>query len=382
MTTHSRLAPSSAARRVACPGSRAMEEMYPREEQNEYALEGDAAHYVAADALKDLAPEFITEDYLFECEITQEMIDGAKLYKETIERLSNECNRQSILFIEEHIDISIIQDGCFGTPDCWFYGNANGGELVIVDYKFGHRFVEVEENWQLLEYAAGIIEAHVVKHYNPLARIKLVIVQPRSYHKEGPVREWTISRFQAEAYFNILRNAEYQASQDNAMTTPSLECINCRARHACPALQEFALSTAEYVYSTSTPNELQPKHLGNELRLLRDAAKLLDARITGLEEEATSLLKRGKRVPGFILEQTTGRKKWNAPIDEIITMGELMGVNVKKPVELITPTQAIKAGLDETVVNTMSEITKGSFKLVEGESDLTEIQNALAAQRA
>lgn len=45
---HSRLPPSSAARRMACPGSRAMEEQYGRNEESDASREGDLAHELAA----------------------------------------------------------------------------------------------------------------------------------------------------------------------------------------------------------------------------------------------------------------------------------------------------------------------------------------------
>lgn len=70
-----KLPPSSAARRVACPGSRALEEKYPREDTS-HADEGRLAHAVAQAAL--------TGEILKDPCITKEMEAGAKLYQQAI----------------------------------------------------------------------------------------------------------------------------------------------------------------------------------------------------------------------------------------------------------------------------------------------------------
>ena len=46
MSVHAILAPSSASRRMQCPGSRVMEATYPQAEDDPRALEGTLAHLV------------------------------------------------------------------------------------------------------------------------------------------------------------------------------------------------------------------------------------------------------------------------------------------------------------------------------------------------
>ena len=46
LSEHSILSPSSAARRVACPGSRELEARFPESPESDYAREGEVAHWV------------------------------------------------------------------------------------------------------------------------------------------------------------------------------------------------------------------------------------------------------------------------------------------------------------------------------------------------
>jgi len=51
-------------------------------------------------------------------------------------------------------------------------------------------------------------------------------------------------------------------------------------------------------------------------------------------------MKRGQHVPHYHVEHGAGREVWNKPAAEVLTLGQLYGVDLGKPVEPITPTQA------------------------------------------
>jgi hypothetical protein len=356
MTEHSKLPPSSAARRVACPGSRALEEKYKSAEQSPAAREGEAAHWLAAwrfnqvhcmDSFPHVAPNGEP--------ITDEMIEGAILYENSIEAVRG----GAVLHIEERVDISTIHPDCFGTPDCWF---VKENELHIFDYKFGHGYVEVFENWQLIEYAAGILDGLPLGLTANDLDVVFHIVQPRSYHPSGNVRTWKSSLVTLEIYFDILRQVEAEAVQEIATTRVSPECNYCAARHACPTLRQSALVAADASYD-NIPIELDSFQLGGELRYLQRARALLEARIAGLEEQATAMIRRGDRVPFFALESAPGRLAWGVPVGEVLKMGELLGYDLKKPDVALTPRQAIVAGIDEALVEVYCERQRGALKL-------------------
>ena len=363
MTEHSKLPPSSASRRVACPGSRRLEELYPEDHETEHAREGHAAHWLASEVLK-AEDGYIYPSHTPEGEpITEEMIDGARLYRDHIWGMTaaHELTSRSAFFIEERLDISSIHPDCWGTPDCWVQ---LGCEIHVWDYKFGHGFVEVFENWQLIEYAAGIVQALDLNGLQDQHTFFVFhVIQPRSYDRHGPIRSWKIRASDLRGYFNILRDAENLAALDSVPCVPNPECRYCLGRHACVALQRQAYEAVD-LSILNTPLKLTPTATGVELKMLKGAAKFLDARITGLEEQAKAMLTRGDRVQNFALEQGYGRENWKIPAEEVVAFGELMGIDLKKPVAVITPKQAIKAGLPEEPVKGMTVRSLGAMKLV------------------
>lgn len=373
--SHSKLPPSSAARRVACPGSRALEALYPEKEDSPYAREGEAAHWVASTVLRwdEINLPYTNGERMVQAGtkapndevITIEMIDGAKLYFEAINEKVENLGLQDLrdwpaekLHVEEKIDISNIHPDCWGTPDCWFVIE---DKLYLFDYKFGFGFVEVYMNWQLLEYSAGIIKK-LNDEGIKISEVEFCIVQPRSYHPQGPIRTWNCSLSTLTYCFSKLKTAEQQATSERALCYPNPECDFCLARHACPTLQNAALTETD-VSMRAIPNDLTTDQIGNELRYLKRAAELLDARITGLEAEAISALQRGERIPHFALKQTMGRDRWLKSASQISVIGEMYNLNLCKPVDVITPKQAIKLGLPKDIVDMYSETPIGSLKL-------------------
>jgi len=349
---HAKLAPSSAARRVACPGSRALEARYPELTASPESIEGTAAHWVAQ--------QYLTQGYCV-CDftpsgepITKEMREGADLYEHEIRHAAGD----SRLHIEERTSISNIHSDCWGTPDCWFITD---NILHVFDYKFGHGFVEVFENWQLLEYAAGISQI------NPFSKVTMTIVQPRCYTREGPVRSWTISVAELFTYIDRLQKTEAAAMQEDAACIPTPECSHCAGRHACAALQRTAGKFID-VSLQSSAWELDSRQTGWELKQLRHAATMIEARMTGLEEQARSMITRGESVPGFKLEAGQGREHWTRPVQEVIMLGEMMDLNLSKPQDVITPVQARKLGLPDDISATYSQKIPGKLKLVEDNS--------------
>lgn len=353
---HSLLAPSSAARRMACPGSRYLESLYPQTETSDAAREGEQAHRIAASMLKDptgipiFGSVFVPDD----------MMHGARLYIDDITKTAT----ISEIHIEDRVDISCIHPEMWGTPDAWCYDLSNM-IIYIWDYKYGFGQVEVYENWQLIAYSAGILDLlQINPAYNSIIKIIFTIVQPRGYHRDGPVRKWEISYYKLQDYFDLLRINSILSLLPAAPVQPSPQCTYCRARHACPALQQAAL-TAVDMAGENVPFDLNPTQTGSELRILHHSAELLDARITGVEQQAISMIKRGDSVTGYMLESSPGREVWGTNTGVISQIAEVMGIDIKKPAELITPKQAIKAGIPKDLVNKFSEYKPSALKLTE-----------------
>lgn len=358
--THSTLAPSSASRRMQCPGSRVMCEMYPQAEDDPRSAEGTLAHavnlaYYMAKPIPDGA--------------TDEMLDGAELWQETISAMLNEGG-PVVFGFEETMGISSIHPDCFGTPDFWCY-LVDKHKIHVVDYKFGHRFVDEFENWQLIEYAVGAVDkvwADMPAHFNdnPAERVAsleivLTVVQPRYYSKSGPVRSWTITGTQYGEYFIKLRDAEKLSMQPDAMCHTGPECRDCSGRHACTPLQQAAAIEVE-MSVVNAPFDLSANVQGWELKNIKKSIAILEARESGLENEVLAKIKQGAPVAGWKTEQGMGREKWDKPIEEVLALGGMMGVDIAKP-QAITPKQAIKKGLPAELVAQYSTTPLGEVKL-------------------
>lgn len=361
MTAHSILAPSSSARRVQCPGSTKLEALYPEDTQSPEALEGEAAHWAAAEMLSgrlvdvgQIAPNGVV--------LTQEMVEGADLYyDDVVASLKPYGIAPHHGVIEQQIAIPRVHPESFGTPDynLWL----RFGSLLVYDYKFGHRYVEVYENMQLVEYVAGLLDGLLKQGFDDrLIDVTVKIVQPRSYHRDGPIRSWSFKASDIRAHINLASNAAHEAMSDNPRQRVGPECRDCRARHACVTLQRAAMADLDEA-GRAQPLELPPAALGLELTKLRDGIARLEARASGLEEQALAQIKRGVLIPGWTAQAGSGRQRWAKPAAEVLAIGSLLGVDLAKPVEPVTPLQAVKAGLPPEMLTALAETPRGAVAL-------------------
>lgn len=375
---HSILAPSRAYRWVQCAGSVTLEAQFP-EDDGEEAQEGTAAHEVAM-MLLGLG---VLVDVGYVCSngriVDEYMREGAVMYVEAVEsRKLKVGNDLFDLAIEKRIASPSVHPQCWGTPDTLLYQPAIS-TLDIWDYKYGHGFVEVFENWQMLCYVSGYLDALYAKRPEIEFRttVRFHIVQPRSYHRDGPIRTWTIHASNLRAYFNILHAAAHRAMGVLPATSSGPQCTNCSAVHACDAAQRAALAAASYA-GTSVPFNLPPAAAGKELQSLVVRRAMMDARITGLEAQVVGDLKAGKSVPYWQLGVSTPREVWSVPVEDVAALGDLLGIDLRAKPEAISPVQARKKGVDESVIKDYSFRPHGAMKLIP--ADTTESRKIFSQQ--
>lgn len=342
-----------------------MEARNPEIERSQDSLEGDAAHWVGAETLRSMklhgqartiaagekAPNGVV--------INDEMIDAAGQYVDFI--LEN-CPDPRRLHIEEKISCPRINPHSEGTPDVWWFESSPGGQFVHVpDFKYGHRFVEVVKNLQLVNYAAGIIDSPEVSD-----RPKWIfhVVQPRSYTSAGPIRTWTATTEDLEPLWAQLKAAAAEAVAPGARTVVGEECWDCKGRHECATLDRAAMAALSFVGDT-VPLQMTPAAMGLELRMLEHAETLLGARKTGIAAQVESLLKSQQAVPGWELNRSNAREQWTKDPAEIFTLGDMLGKDLRKPPAPITPAQAKKVlgKALETLVAGYSTRPLGALKL-------------------
>ena len=349
---HARVAPSSLARVVQCPGSLQLAEQFADLPESESAAEGTAAHWVVTQFVDGnvigagtIAPNGVVVD--------DEMIDGAWLFQESMD---GPGMTETALRIPR-----IHPTECWGTPDYLRIVEGRPAILKLSDYKYGRLLIEVWENWQLIAYALGALDTFGLRDTEVIC--ELTIVQPRCFHRDGPVRTWKVPATDLRALANRAEHAVAEALSDHATTRVGRECLFCPARHACKTLQATAFTIMDF---DGLPErvDMDVDSMALELRMIHDARDRLKARATGLEAQIEGLLRAGRPVPFFKMENGRPSTKWIAPPDTIAMLGDMCGVNLRKPVAVLTPRQARLAGLADTASAAYSQQVPGAVKVM------------------
>jgi hypothetical protein len=274
-----------------CPGSALMESRFPEAGDKAAAAEGTAAHWCMQQLFDGWAPDVAVAD--------GQDRDGHPLrakWSRARNCWSMTCARPSgdhrPTVVEQRVANS-------ARPPVGQLGHARRARvgpdpftgtttLYLWDFKYGHGIVEAFENWQLIDYVAGIVDE--MRHV-PEDRITVVmrVVQPRAYHRDGPVREWRVraTNCATTCFACPWRPTKPHRPQPECKPQPAA-CENCTARHACEALQRAAYRGMDLARQAQA-SELTPAALGLEMRYLTDASKLMGARLTGLMAQAEAL---------------------------------------------------------------------------------------------
>tara|TARA_Y100000310_G_scaffold343113_1_gene449268 strand:+ start:5777 stop:7051 length:1275 start_codon:yes stop_codon:yes gene_type:complete len=251
---HFDFGPSAMHRKVRCAASSKVERGYVNYERPE-ALEGTAAHDLADvcgnDQIKakDYVPdklelefdnpkEFegleipgvvikITDDLVrVTYPISDEMRRGVDLFLDECR-----CHGTDIYF-EEQVSFSDYIPGGFGTADFFafvFDPELNGYICTLIDFKFGHIFVPVENNYQLLGYALGVLQTWSWL-YN-IVRFDLMIVQPRHNY----IDTWTVEAYYVQCWGEDVLTPAWEASQQiqPEYSPGDIQCRYCLGRGEC-----------------------------------------------------------------------------------------------------------------------------------------------------
>ena len=369
--TQLKLRPSRAPRWVPCPGSARMEAAFPETEPGQAAEEGTAAHWAASESLLTwvqgagkLPAQWVGKTAPNGVIVTEEMAKAVTVYVNDILTVCQRTGGLQALRVEKTIDIHSVHSCHSGTPDCALY-SAHERTLYVWDFKYGWGVVSAFENWQLLDYAIGLAEQLPSSPEN----VELRIVQPRPYLTRGPVDAWRISGTTLESeYLPRLRDAASAATQPQVVCVPGGHCANCKASLACPALGAAVLRCMD-LCEAPLPGDITGAALGAQIEMLKLAETLVKERKSGIEAQALAMIKQGEGVPGWVAEPGRGSQEWGATNEEVISLGEMSGVDLAKPT-VKTPAQAEKAGLSSDVVACYAVRTPGALKLVKQDTSV------------
>jgi hypothetical protein len=362
MTGHSIFPPSSMHCLVKCPGSFRLSKLYPEREDSPAAREGTAWAETCANLARG-TPVRVGTLATNGVAITDEMIEGAELYADTVP-----FDFLPRAHIEERVDIPAIHPKCFGTPDLWY---ADENEIYVKDGKWGHVFVDEYENHQLMAYASGIIN-HLGEKYKS-ARVSMTIVQPRCYSSKEIVRTWSCMASDLYGKINQMRIAAANAESDNTQCNTGAHCHHCSAKRGCLSFQRSIGKIFDFT-GAPVPFEIPIDVKGAYLRTIQHAEILLKDMKAALAEEIENSIRNGTPVSGYELEPTKNRVIWTKSFLETTALGDLLDVNMRKD-SLMTPLQAKaalkKKGIDESVISDYCESVPGALKLTTTDSNKT-----------
>lgn len=338
-------------RLMNCNGSRLMPPSFPTIDIDPTARdEGNAAHWAAQEWFNGRDPETLINAKAYNGVIvTGEMLDHVGEYLKVLEVGQMEVETS------------------FGT-DYWRVNaradhiayNAMTSMLTIDDFKYGHRLVSPVHNWTLIAHAIGYC---LFNQITPQT-IRLRIHQPRPYHPDGKLREWTIDYLTLRELYQQI-DATLTNPRD-ALVTGIDWCAKCRALATCPAAHAASMNAVDA--STLTFNDDIPDNaMTYELDTLRSAQAMLSARLTALEELATHRIKNGAVIEGYGTMQQIANTRWKTGITpEALSLASR--IDCVKP-GFITPAEFKRRGGSDEVYKALTERPITGVKLVRASAD-------------
>jgi hypothetical protein len=312
---HSPFGGSGAHRWTVCPGSVRAQHGAP-DIPSPYAREGTACHAVAALCLteKQDAIEY-TGRTVEGIEIDDDHAYSIQVYLDTIRH--DQKFHGGKLLIEAKFHLKSLHPEFYGTADCVRLGK--DGVLCVYDAKFGRgKIVEVVQpngkpNLQLAFYALGALNILPATLYDEITEIELVVIQPRAWHKDGPVRRQRFRVADIEAVGPVLVAAATLAKKLDAPLVPGDHCEFCRAAGTCPALRAYTLDLAQSEFEFDdepetplpVPVDLTPAQLAHIL----ERADIFETWLTAVRARA-HLVAETTGLPGWKLVAKQARRKW------------------------------------------------------------------------
>lgn len=290
LPAHSPIGASSMDRWSICPGSVRLSVGIPKK-TSVYAEEGTLAHDIAAKILEQTG-QFNLED--------REMHEAIAVYVTEVREKAKDADA---FLVEHRFDLSKIHNGLYGTADAVIF-NTKESTLYVYDFKYGAGIpVEVERNQQLMYYGLGALLSTGF-----LCRdVELVIVQPRCFHSDGPIRRWRFPSVELLDFAADLKAAALRTEDPNAPLVPGDHCGFCPASSVCPALHAKALAVAKEEFSPSFSYD------ENKLAKTLEWLPVLEDWIKNVREFAYREAQHGRIPPGFKLVNKVARRKWRDP---------------------------------------------------------------------
>ncbi len=361
MSDHAILGGSSAARWMGCPGSVRLSAQVPEGPTSRYAIEGTAAHEIAARCVeKDVDPDLFL-DTILEIEgelvtVDEEMVEAAGVVRDVVNRRIEEG--YELVGVEQRFDLAELNPPApmYGTADVVLFKPAVPARKVrdgvtvpkpsyldVIDLKYGRGVVvEALNNKQLMYYALGaILTVRKRADY-----VRLTIIQPRAGHPDGIVRDAEYSWQDVVDFKEELLAAARKTQEPGAELVMGPYCNFCPALAICPAQHAKAQETARNTFEVVAVEQSQdlfpvPEALNLEqLREVMDAAPAIQDWLRAVQRHVHTLTEAGEDT-GYKLVAKRGRRLWNDEAEAERFLRSIVGDDAFSR-KLCSPAQAEK----------------------------------------
>lgn len=329
-------------RLMQCFGSSQMPQVVPDADDDTTARdEGNAAHYMAQQVFNGVA--------------TIEQLTGHRAYNGVV------MDAEMARHVSEYL--SALDCGqmeyvtSFGT-DRWQVNArtdhvaVRGDTLIVDDFKYGYRVVEPEMNWTLIAHAIG----YCLREKITPSLIRLRIHQPRRYHPDGPLREWSCSYLQLRDFYAQI---DRRLSEADSTLQTGPYCAKCHAAATCPAWREASMNAIDAA-SVLFNDELPAEALSRELDLLAHAETVITERHKALKELALHRSRNGEVIPMYAGETQYANRRFKF---DAATIRAITGVEPTEP-KLVTPAELSRRGVSDDVLNLITERPTTGVKLI------------------
>ena len=323
---------STAARRIGCPASYRLEQQVPKDDRgSSYAQEGTALHELMAMALRDgvepteiLPYTFTAADGSWSFTVDRDLWDAKgepalAAFDKFCAQMELEIGADMEMLVERRVAVPGIP-GAFGTSDiiarC-------GGELFVMDWKFGFKPVLATENKQLMFYAAGALNTErewIGEELagDPTTPVTLAIIQPLNVQSgKDIVQHWTTTVGALDEYMATLQAAVAEAQRDDARVSKGSWCDFARCKTVCPAhlnavaLLGEKLQALKERQAASNGSPDDRLDWGQRYAELLEMAELAEPLVAEIFAQAHAYAEQGNAVPGWGLEaKKAGARSW------------------------------------------------------------------------
>lgn len=337
---HATFSASGAERWLKCAGSITLSEQAPPQKDNIYSLEGTDAHECLETILKNPARRLAIEKEL-RLKFPDDMVTHAARAADEILGRADEMGGE--LFCEQKVDSShFTRPGEFGTLDAAIV--TLFGTLEVIDFKYGFKVVEPENNAQLIYYALAL----AYKYDYQFTEIRLTVIQPRAEHEDGFTRTAAMSIDDLLTWVPRFKKGVKAALGPNPSLVSGPHCKYCNAVTICKEFSERAFQEAKIDFSPVLDTLEVPEARGLDNDTIASILKHADAIEHWLSEVralAFTKLTHGEDIRGFKLVEKRASRKW-ANIEKVEREAEKVFGEIAFSRSLLSPAQLEKVTRD------------------------------------